>query len=162
MTLTGTNSNTDYFNVKGSDLSSANTLNISAPAGATVIVNVDGTSDSFTNAGMNLIGGQPRSKVLFNFYQATSLTLSGVQFEGASSNDAALTGSGGHTDDNVMVAGINATNSSFEYHDPGLFDGNPLIASVPEPSSLVLAGFGLIGMGIMLKRRGLLSMNKSR
>ena len=60
-----------------------------------------------------------------------------------------------------MVAGISATNYSFEYHDTGLFTGDPLIASVPEPSTLVLAGFGLIGMGIMMKRRGLLS-TKSR
>ncbi len=151
LTLTGTNTNTDYFSVSGADLKSTDSLVINAPKGATVIVNVDGTMDQFESAGMS-ITGTSASNVLVNFYQATSVTLSGVAFDASIlAPNALLTVSNGHSDGNVMVAGINAT-GGFEYHDDALFDGNLHIASVPEPCSIVLIGLGALGVGGVASR----------
>jgi choice-of-anchor A domain-containing protein len=154
LTLTGTDKTVDYFNVSGANLAAANSLNISVPTGATAIVNVSGATDQFKNAGMN-ISGTTEDKVLFNFSQATSLTLSGVAFEGSIlAPNATLYGSSGHTDGNVMVGGISATNYSFEYHATALFDGDPPSPSaVPEPGSIIMAGLGMACAGSFLLLR---------
>ena len=73
----------DVFHVSASDLSKASGLVINAPSGATVIIDVDGTSASIQNAGFSLQGGIGADHVLYNFGQATSLTLSGVGVEGS-------------------------------------------------------------------------------
>ena len=98
-------------------------MQISVPSGATVIINVNGVTDQFEGANISL-SGTTADKVLFNFYQATSVTLSGIELKGSLLAPlATLYASGGQTDGNVMVAGINVTNG-FAYTDSALFDGS--------------------------------------
>jgi choice-of-anchor A domain-containing protein len=152
MTLTGTHSDIDYFQLSGSQLKQTTNLLIDAPKGATVVVNVDGTTDQFSGAGMTF-KGISASDLLFNFYQANSLTLSGLALDASLLAPAAtLYGSSGQIDGNVMVAGIMAT-KGFEYHDSARFLGNLLVASIPEPSSLVLVAIGVVIMGGYTWRR---------
>jgi choice-of-anchor A domain-containing protein len=162
LTLTGSNSAIDYFSVTSAQLATSTSLNIVAPSGATVVVNVDGATDTLTG-GMSL-SGVAEDKVLFNFYNATTLYLgsnnSGLAFLGSVlAPDATLYGTNGHTDGNVMVGGISATAYSFEYHDTGLFNGTltvantPSLSSVPEPPTIVLAGLGTVGAVILAARK---------
>jgi choice-of-anchor A domain-containing protein len=81
LTLTGTNGSVDLFFVSGSQLAATNSLDIETPKGATVIVNVDGILDSLQNVGFS--GNTDSSEILYNFYQATSLTLSGIGVDGS-------------------------------------------------------------------------------
>ena len=79
--LTGSNASQNVFSLDGSKLSMANSLAINAPAGSAIILNITGTSDSLHNMGIQL-SGPNASKVVYNFYQATSLTINSVKVEG--------------------------------------------------------------------------------
>jgi choice-of-anchor A domain-containing protein len=80
--LTGTDRSLDVFAVPGSQLASANGLTVSAPAGATVLVNVSGTAAQMQSFGMT-VSGTDRQHVLFNFASATSLALAGISVQGS-------------------------------------------------------------------------------
>ena len=82
LTLMGTDATREVFTVAGDDLNTANSLNIRVPSGATVIVNITGTTIRMTNMGIGL-GGTDRGHVLYNFPDATSLTLSGIGVDGS-------------------------------------------------------------------------------
>ncbi len=79
--LNGDNATRNVFNVKGSDLAKATILRITAPADSTVIINVSGTSTSLKNAGV-VLNGVNRQRVVFNFYEATSLSFEGIALQG--------------------------------------------------------------------------------
>jgi|GEM_PF-1305073 len=78
--LTGNDPFLNVFNVKGSDLNSANDFQISVPNGSVVLVNIDGTNVSWS--GGLVVNGTAISNVLFNFPQAISLTISGIDIRG--------------------------------------------------------------------------------
>ena len=82
VTLTGTSSTLNIFKVSGAVLSSANNLNITAPAGSTVLINVDGSADTLQNFGFS-VNGVSRQNVLFNFVNATQLTIQGISVDGS-------------------------------------------------------------------------------
>jgi choice-of-anchor A domain-containing protein len=54
--LTGTSASLNVCHVSGSQLASATGFTIHAPAGSTVVINVDGTSDRMANFGFTLQG----------------------------------------------------------------------------------------------------------
>jgi len=78
LVLTGTNPGLNIFSVPGSMLASVWGVQINVPSVSTVLVNVSGTSDTIPNGGFNY-SGVTASQVLYNFYQATSLTIGGDQ-----------------------------------------------------------------------------------
>jgi len=71
------------FTVPGETLATASHIDITAPAGSTVIVNVPGTHSQLYNAGVFLHGGVDADHVLFNFPQATVLTFAGAGVQGS-------------------------------------------------------------------------------
>ena len=79
--LTGTNSSIDIFDLSASQLQNVWSVSINAPAGATVLVNVSGTSVTMQYFGMS-VNGTDHTHVLFNLYQATSFTMQGIGFQG--------------------------------------------------------------------------------
>jgi choice-of-anchor A domain-containing protein/uncharacterized repeat protein (TIGR01451 family) len=100
--LAGTDPNLDVFTVSAADLATANGLNISAPAGATVLVNVTGTAGQMQNFGMS-VSGTDRQHVLFNFPSATTLVLSGISVEGSVlAPQAAVTFNNGNLDGTLV------------------------------------------------------------
>jgi choice-of-anchor A domain-containing protein len=156
LTLKGTNTNTDYFSVTASQLARTSDLEISAPTGATVIVNVSGKAVDFENADVT-ISGTTANNVLFNFDQATSLTLTGDDFNASILAPlATLSVPFGMSQGNVMVANI-SNGSDWAFDNGDLFTGNPQINSVPEPSSMVLSSFGPIVISLLAWRRRALS-----
>ncbi|MEM8529629.1 MAG: choice-of-anchor A family protein [Chloroflexota bacterium] len=82
VTLTGTDPDLNVFTVSGTDLSNTNTLRINAPAGSTVVINIDGTVNQMKNFGI-FLEGINRRNVLYNFYETTDLTLQGIGIEGS-------------------------------------------------------------------------------
>lgn len=84
LTATGPSNALYVFNVLGSDLAAAagHGFSITAPAGSTVVVNVNGVADSFRSMGVSLNGVDNRH-VLYNFNQATSLYIDSIAIEGS-------------------------------------------------------------------------------
>ena len=81
LTLTGTDPYKNVFNVSGANLSAANNVAITAPNGSVVVVNVSGTNVSWT--GGFTVSGTSSTNVLFNFYEATSLRIQGIDVTGS-------------------------------------------------------------------------------
>lgn len=79
--LTGTHEMLNIFDVKGSDLSAATKLSINVPAGSSALVNVDGGVVSFGPSGSHYVGATA-SKTVFNFFEATDLTIGSVSIDG--------------------------------------------------------------------------------
>ncbi len=141
VTLTGTSSGLNVFDLTGAELASATGgFTISAPAGSTVLVNVDGASDSFPSTGYNLVGISSQG-VLFNFDDATTLTGSGG-FEGSIlAPYANFTFNNGQINGNVIAFSMSGTG---ETHNAP-FDG-VLPSPVPEPGSFLLLSTGAVMM----------------
>lgn len=79
--LTGTDPYLNVFSVNGSDLSSANNVAIDVPNGAVVLVNINGTNVSWM--GGLTVNGTAINNVLYNFYQATQMTIQGIDIRGS-------------------------------------------------------------------------------
>jgi choice-of-anchor A domain-containing protein len=103
-TLTGTNPNLNVFNISGANLANATNVTITAPAGSTVLINVNGTSDTLHNAGFT-VNGTTREKVLLNFPTATSLNISGIAVQASIlAPRAAVSFSNGNVNGNLIGA----------------------------------------------------------
>ncbi|MFO1495868.1 MAG: choice-of-anchor A family protein [Lysobacterales bacterium] len=71
------------FNLPGTEVLDAHTFQVDRiPAGATVLFNIAGSNTGLTNMSLSTLIPY-RNKVLFNFYQATTLQLAGVSVEGS-------------------------------------------------------------------------------
>jgi choice-of-anchor A domain-containing protein len=77
VTLTGTNTSRNVFQVTASQLWNATNLIIKVPAGSSAIINVSGANARMQYMGMS-VQGTSRDHVLINFNQATLLKLAGV------------------------------------------------------------------------------------
>jgi choice-of-anchor A domain-containing protein len=145
--LTGTSSKLNVFNLKAQDVD-INTLNITAPAGSTVLVNVSGSNVAMEDFGMYLKGGLTSNYVLFNFYDATSLTLKGCGFEGSVlAPNTAINFQNGQLNGTLIGKSFGSAYASCgEVHNRP-FQGD--LPNVPEPATLLLIASG----GVLLMRR---------
>jgi choice-of-anchor A domain-containing protein len=109
ITLDGSNSSLNVFRLSGSALASANSFTVKAPAGSTVVVNIDGTADQMQNFGFS-IQGTTRDKVLYNFYQATTLRMSSIGVQGTVLAPlAAIDFQNGQIEGSLIGASLSAT-----------------------------------------------------
>lgn len=81
LTLTGTDPYLNVFAVTGSNLSSANSVQINVPNGSAVLVNINGSA--VTWMGGLVVNGTAITNVLYNFYQASTLTIQGIDVKGS-------------------------------------------------------------------------------
>lgn len=148
-------------------------FNINAPSGATVIINVSGQNLSLFNTGLNLTGGITLDRILWNFYEATSLTLAGSWNGSILATQASAYANYGGMNGNLIVAALHgyggpATASSLETHtnfngQPTYFTGtmrpvptpdpDPDPTPVPEPGTVALFGLGALLAGLSRRRR---------
>lgn len=82
LTLTGSSSGTNVFYVTAEQLANANGITINVPEGSTVIINVSGTDVSIRYMGIT-VNGTSASNVIWNMYEATSLTMDGIGMQGS-------------------------------------------------------------------------------
>jgi len=79
--LTGTDPYLNVFNVSGSVISNKTDVQIDVPFGSVALINIDGTNVSMS--GGLLVKGTSYNNVLFNFYEADFLTISGIDVTGS-------------------------------------------------------------------------------
>ena len=118
-TLTGTSSVLDVFNTHTNQLApnAGSTLDIQAPAGATVVINIQNSGVlSLTKfATINLIGVSPTT-VIWNFVNATSITAGPTQWKGTIlATKATLHYSSAQVDGSVYVAGLSGSTEIHYY-----------------------------------------------
>jgi choice-of-anchor A domain-containing protein len=102
--MTGSDPRQNLFAVSAATVASSTWWTITAPAGSDVIVNVSGTSASIQNMGISYTG-PAANRVVFNFPQATTLTIAGVAVNAAVlAPRAALTFNNGQVNGNLWVA----------------------------------------------------------
>lgn len=142
--FTGTDSNLNSFIVQAADINSSHGFQISAPSGSTVVINVAGTHIDFDYMGISL-SGTDKSRVLYNFYEATSINIAGISVLGSIlAPYANVNFTNGNVEGTLVAASL--TGSGEFHHVP--FQGN---LPVPEPTSLTLAA--LAGVTILFRRR---------
>ncbi len=154
ITLNGSGTALNIFDIAGTYVSTANSFGITADANSTVVVNISGTNVSLQNFGFN-IQGTDRQKVIYNFYEATSITASGIGIEGSILAPLAnLNFNNGQINGNVIAASLTGNGES---HDV-LFNGNlpdaltPTKKKIPEPNSILALGL-VFGFGSFLKKQ---------
>ncbi|NOX65159.1 MAG: choice-of-anchor A family protein, partial [Chlorobi bacterium] len=81
LVLTGTDPMFNVFEMDGELLSNSNNMTITVPSGAVVIVNITGETISWSG-GLS-VSGTDISNVLYNFNDATDLTISGIDVRGS-------------------------------------------------------------------------------
>lgn len=125
-------SNTQVFNVSGSQLLSINSLSLAnVTPGQTLIFNVTGNVGGFNAAGLAATLGY---NVLFNFSQATQIALNNVGvFGSVLAPYATAFGSFGQINGNVAV---NNWFAGIQINANGLFNG--AVITIPAPGTLAL------------------------
>lgn len=160
--ITGSGSSVEVIDLDASWLSSASYYTITGVAtGATLIVNITGSSATL-QGGYQAFDGY---NVLFNFVDATSLTISTGANISILATSATVSGGSGVIDGTVVVKSwdsqvqINSGNGFDSVSVAGLVlntSGADAAASVvPEPATyaMLLAGLGLIGFTAMRRRQ---------
>ena len=141
-------SNLQIFNVDGADLSRASVFSLatSIPANSSIILNITGNNITWANQGLQALSSFS-DRVIFNFIDATLLSLSGIGVPGTIlAPNADVTGNNGNLDGTLIAKSFQG---SLEFHNnpyaaPG---GNPGPGgAVPEPGTLLLLGPVLLGI----------------
>jgi choice-of-anchor A domain-containing protein len=80
--LRGTDPNVNVFQVNASAFTGATLLSIAAPAGSLAVVNIHGSTATFTGFDHSFSGGIDQHGVLYNFVDATAINAQGYGFWG--------------------------------------------------------------------------------
>lgn len=94
-------------------------------------------------------GKTDKQRVLFNFYTATSLAISGISVKGSIlAPNAAVTFGNGNVEGNLIARELTGSGEAHNF----LFSGSLPEISIPEPSVLALAGASLVLAGTRRRR----------
>ena len=149
-TLIGNDTELNIFTISSTDWVAGHTRVVNVPAGAEVLINILGSSISYTG-GTFEVQGTDRGNVVYNYPEATTFASASTLHEGAilapftttvNLNGGAMNGLG------VFGGSVSQING-WEFHN-FTFTG---ITSLPEPSTFV-SGFGvLVALGWCCQRR---------
>ena len=145
--LTGGDAAFNNFYLTTAQLTAGTGVTINAPAGSTVVVNIDGSAATFANQGI-FLNGVDKQHVLYNFSNASTLGMSGIGVLGSLLAPRADVNFGYGNIDGTLIAN-NITGPGESHHF--LFQGN-LPPIVPEPSTAVL--MSLMAFMTVARRRG--------
>jgi choice-of-anchor A domain-containing protein/uncharacterized repeat protein (TIGR01451 family) len=81
ITLTGTDPLLNVFSIPGADISAANNIEINAPSGSVVLVNISGNNISWM--GGLTVNGTDFTHVLYNFTESGQLNIHGIDIKGS-------------------------------------------------------------------------------
>ncbi len=162
--FTGTSATINVFDVTAAQMASSNTFHVNVAAGSEVLFNISGLSASMQNAGFDL-QGVDASKILYNFYDATSLSFSGIGIQGSVlAPDAAYNGGYGNVNGEMIVSSFDAptqinsvpyTGSLLGLAPANAGNSTPAVGAVPELATWaqMIAGFGAIGWVLRRSRK---------
>lgn len=143
--LVGTGS-TNVFNLASTALAKASSLNFNGSG--SFIVNVSGSDVSIKNFGF-FLNGIDKQNILFNFFEATQVTASGIGIEGSILAPKAKVEFNNGQMNGTLVAASLSGNGQFNHVGRPPVEQPP--ASVPEPAAL--AGLGFAAAALATARR---------
>lgn len=152
ISLTGDNADLNVFNIIGSDLLDATTLNINVIDGSTVLINVTGSTSGLTNMGFNL-SGVDCANILYNFFEATDLDFYSVGIQGSVLAPLADVDFYWGNIDGQMIAYTlddGDTGNTGEFHNIG-FAGS--LSPVPLPGTAWLLGIGMLWISALIRKK---------
>ena len=157
--LTGSDPYLNVFTLSASDIAQNIGFHINVPDGATTLVNISGQFAQMQNFGFyfndldanyDTQGLFPDPLILYNFFEATALTIAGIEVHGSILAPWAITQfDNGHIEGNLIARSLSGTG---EAHNE-LFNGNLPTRPVPEPATLVLLGTGLAAVAAWRRRK---------
>ena len=156
--LKGTDPNLNVFNISAAVFASSNNpIDIIAPVGSTIIVNVAGTSPTlgtpiYYNGTQHSGNDAADDHILFNFATATTVSLNAGFSGSVLSPFAFLTGTG-QIDGNFIAAQIGQTGEVHNVEFAGTLPSDPGKSVVPEPGTIALMGSGMLAMAGLVRRR---------
>ncbi len=161
--LNGTDSAMNVFNLDAGILDAVSYLNLSVPQNSTVLFNIYGMNAGITNMGFS---GLPTiSNVIFNFVDATSLTITGVSVSGTVlAPNADVKFMNGNILGQLVAKNL-ATNHGTSIQGAAFNGGLPLpivhpsvdpsvpASDVPEPQTYAMAAMGLLAIGFFRREK---------
>ena len=150
--------NVNFYNVSGSDLGNASVLryfNGTDPIddNQISIVNISGEVDSFSFMGiLNGYTSNPPNahNILYNFYEATSLTIQGVGVKGSIlAPHADVNFNSAHIDGTLIANSLTGTGEFHKYE----FDHDVPVVPEPISSTLFIVGGATLGFRNFRKKR---------
>lgn len=163
ISLTGTDPLLNVFSLDAADIGQDIGFKFYAPETSTLLVNVSGNAAALQHFGFffndlegdkDIDGLFPDDRILYNFFEADTLVISGIEVHGSILAPHAMVNFyDGHIEGNLIAWALagDPTGEFFggEAHDE-YFDGD--LPPVAEPSILVLIGCGLVVLGLARKR----------
>ncbi|RYD25412.1 MAG: choice-of-anchor A family protein [Verrucomicrobiaceae bacterium] len=141
----GTDPSLNTFTVTAPSVNSANGIQITAPANSTVVINIGGTSIDFDYFGISIMNTD-KQHVLYNFYEATTLSIAGITVQGSVLAPLANVSFTNGNVEGTLIA--NNVSGNGEYHNHK-FQGN---LPIPEPSGVALVGLSLASLAFRRRR----------
>jgi len=155
--LKGTDPSLNIFNITAAAFADTNhPIDIQAPAGSTIIVNVGGTNVTlgtglYYNQNQTSGDSSADANILFNFATAQTVTIDG-QFNASILAPFAILSGNSQMAGNFIAAQIGHTGEVHNVEFTGTLPALPS-AVTPEPSSLALMGTGILSLAGFVRRR---------
>jgi len=156
LVLSGTSTTLNVFTVTAAEFADTNhPLDIVTPAGSTVIINVEGASDTL-GTGIYFNGQQEGDNnndsgdILFNFAGASAVNIDG-QLDGAVLAPFAVFTGDSQVGGNIIAAQIGETGEIHNIEFAGTLPSPP--SETPEPGTILLLGTGLLLMAGLARIR---------
>jgi choice-of-anchor A domain-containing protein len=163
--LHGTDPNLNVFEISSAIFGDQNhPIDIQAPVGSTIIINVDGTNPTLGTAiyynGLQHTDDSADEDILFNFAGASTVNLGSSGLSASVLAPYAILSGTGQIDGTFIAAAIDGTGEVHNYEFTGTLPelpGSPKDPSpIPEPTTLALAGTGMLMLAAAIRRQKLI------